>query len=158
MRLSARLALAALSLALLAQCSVMPAPTSSPQNSERAADVVMLALSLLNTSYRFGGKSPKAGVDCSGLVTYVFKHAIGLRLSGNSAALARQGRKVARDRMRPGDLVFFNTRGRPFSHVGIYIGNDEFVHALNSRGGVRIDKLTNSYYAARFETARALLN
>lgn len=157
MRLSARLALAALSLAFLAQCSVMPVPARPHQNSERAIDVVMFALSLRNTSYRFGGKTPKAGVDCSGLVTYVFKHAIGLRLSGNAATLARQGRKVAPDQMRPGDLVFFNTRGRPFSHVGIYIGNGEFIHAPNSRGVVRIDKLTSPYYAARFETARALL-
>lgn len=156
MRFSARLALAALSLTLLAQCSVMP--PSPPQSSEHAVDVVMLALSLRNTNYRFGGKHPKAGVDCSGLVTYVFKHAIGMRLSGNAAALARQGRKVARNQMRPGDLVFFNTRGRPFSHVGIYIGNDEFIHAPNSRGVVRVDKLTHPYYAARFETARALLD
>jgi cell wall-associated NlpC family hydrolase len=157
MRFSVRLALAALSLALLAECSFTP-PISPPQRSERAANVVMLALSLQNTNYRFGGKTPRAGIDCSGLVTYVFKHAIGMRLNGNAATLARQGRKVARDRIRPGDLVFFNTRGHPFSHVGIYIGNHEFIHAPNSRGVVRIDKLTNPYYAARFETARTVLD
>jgi len=164
MRFSARLALATLSLAFLAQCSVMPVPTSPPQNSEppqyseQAIHVVILALALRNTSYRFGGKSPKGGMDCSGFVTYVFKHATGLRLKGNAAMLARQGREVALDQIRPADLVFFNTRGRSFSHVGIYIGNDEFIHAPNAKGVVRIDKLTHPYYAARFETARTLLD
>lgn len=158
MKLSARLALAALSLTLLTECSYIPAPTDIPPRAQRAADVVMMALSLRNTSYRYGGKNPKGGIDCSGLVTYVFKKAIGLQLSGNAATLARQGREVTRDQMRSGDLVFFNTRGYPFSHVGIYIGNGEFIHAPNSRGVVRVEKLTHPYYAARFETARTLLD
>lgn len=136
----------------------MPASTVPSPAPDSAVDVVMLALSLRDTGYRFGGKNPEAGLDCSGFVTYVFRNAAGRELNGNAAALARQGHEVARDQLQPGDLVFFNTLGHSFSHVGIYIGNGDFIHAPNSRGVVRIDKLTNPYYATHFETARALLD
>ncbi|HEY4665440.1 MAG TPA: NlpC/P60 family protein, partial [Comamonas sp.] len=72
--------------------------------------------------------------------------------------LAREGREAALSDLKAGDLVFFNTLGRPFSHVGIYLGKGEFIHAPNSRGSVRVDKLTNRYWSERFETARTLLN
>lgn len=139
---------------------VIPLPdrgTSLPA-SQDAREVAMAALTLLKTGYRFGGKNPEAGLDCSGFVSYVYQLALGKTLSGNAAAMARQGREVARDRLQTGDLVFFNTLGRPFSHVGIYLGGDEFIHAPNSRGTVRVDKLTNAYYAGRYETARTLLD
>jgi cell wall-associated NlpC family hydrolase len=118
----------------------------------------MYALSLRNTGYTFGGKNPEAGLDCSGMVAYTYQQAIGKRLSGNAAALAKLGREVARHDLRAGDLVFFNTSGRPFSHVGIFIGGDEFIHAPSTRGRVRVDKLSNSYYASRYETARTMLD
>lgn len=117
----------------------------------------MTALSLHNTGYRFGGKNPEAGVDCSGFVSYVFAKAVGMQITGDAASIARQGREVRREDLQPGDLVFFNTLGRPFSHVGIFIGNGDFIHAPNSKGAVRIDKLSNPYYAARFHAARAIL-
>ncbi|WP_338016866.1 C40 family peptidase [Noviherbaspirillum saxi] len=118
----------------------------------------MYALMLLKTGYRFGGKNPEAGLDCSGMVTYVYREAAGMPLTGNAASFIREGREVAVDQLRAGDLVFFNTLGRPFSHVGIYLGKGEFIHAPNSRGRVRVDKLTNRYWSERFETARSLLN
>ena len=95
---------------------------------------------------------------CSGLVTHVYREAADMRLAGNAAALAREGRAVAVDQLKTGDLVFFNTLGRPYSHVGIYLGNGEFIHAPNSRGQVRIEKLTTRYWSQRFEMARTLLN
>lgn len=156
-----RVLAAAVMLLLLAACgtppqqqlAVQPAATASAQ----AVDVVMVALSLHNTGYRFGGKNPEAGVDCSGLVSYVFMKAIGRQLTGNAAAIARQGREVRKEDLQPGDLVFFNTLGHPFSHVGIFIGNGEFIHAPSSKGAVRVDKLSNPYYAVRFHAARSVL-
>jgi len=158
----------ALLLAVLAGCSSVPPASdgrlgpASFQNeqiaSPAAREVGMYSLMLLRTGYQFGGKNPAAGLDCSGLVTHVYREAADMRLAGNAASLARQGREVAVDQMKTGDLVFFNTLGRPFSHVGIYLGGGEFVHAPSSRGRVRVDKLTARYWSQRFEMARTLLN
>ena len=118
----------------------------------------MYALGLLNTGYRFGGKNPEAGLDCSGMVSYIFAQALGMRLTGSAADMAQQGQAVARQQLRPGDLVFFNTRNRPFSHVGVYLGDERFIHAPSSRGRVRIDRLSDAYYASRYETARSYVD
>ena len=125
-----------------------------PAQSEQGNEVTIYALGLLNTGYRFGGKNPDAGLDCSGMVSYIYERATGLRLKGSAADIARQGRTVERSQLRPGDLVFFNTRNAPFSHVGVYIGGQRFVHAPSSNGKVRIELLTTSYFAQRYETAR----
>jgi len=121
---------------------------------ERANDVVLFALGLIQTDYRFGGKNPEAGLDCSGMVSYVFEKAVDLRLAGSAADLARKGKPVPAAHLRPGDLVFFNTRNKPYSHVGIYIGDDRFIHAPNSRGKVRTESLKQGWFAARFEEGR----
>jgi cell wall-associated NlpC family hydrolase len=106
--------------------------------------------------YRYGGKNPEAGLDCSGMVSHVYREAAGIHLPASAAQMALQGRDVPRDSLRPGDLVFFNTSNRPRSHVGIYIGDDRFVHAPSSNGKVRISNLNASYYASRFEGAISL--
>ena len=129
--------------------------TRRPAVSERGQEVMLFALGLLDTGYRFGGKNPSAGLDCSGMVSYVFDKAIGYRVSGSAADIARQGRPIGRDDLRPGDLVFFNTRNAPFSHVGLYIGDDRFIHAPSTNGRVRIDLLSTKYYAQRYDAARA---
>ncbi len=147
---------------LLAACgSVPPAPPAALQGPAASAarrdqghDVVLYALSLIDTDYRFGGKHPSAGLDCSGMVSYIYRRAAGLTVNGSAADIARRGKPVARAHLRPGDLVFFNTRNASFSHVGIYIGDDRFVHAPSSNGRVRIDPLAAPYYAQRFESAR----
>ena len=148
---------------LLAACaSKPPAPQAPPQqpparplaSSLKGNDVVIFALSLLDTGYRFGGKNPAAGLDCSGMVSYIYGRAAGLKVSGSAADIARRGRPIERGGLRPGDLVFFNTRNAAFSHVGVYIGDDRFVHAPSSNGRVRIDQLDARYFAQRFETAR----
>jgi len=126
--------------------------------SAQGAEVVMYAMSLIDTGYRFGGKNPDAGLDCSGMVSYIYGQAAGLRVGGSAADIARQARPIGRDELRPGDLVFFNTLNRPFSHVGIYIGDDRFVHAPSSNGRVRIDQLASGYFAQRYEAARTLLD
>ena len=129
-------------------------PTRHPTSSYKGHDVVMFALSLIDTGYRFGGKNPEAGLDCSGMVSYIYNRAVGLRVSGSAADIARRGRPVERTGLRPGDLVFFNTRNAAYSHVGVYIGDDRFVHAPSSSGRVRIDQLDARYFAQRFDAAR----
>jgi cell wall-associated NlpC family hydrolase len=116
---------------------------------------VLFALGLIDTGYRYGGKNPEAGLDCSGMVSHVFAEAAGRRLPGSAADIARAGRRVEAGTLRGGDLVFFNTLGRPYSHVGIYIGDQRFVHAPSTAGKVRIDRLDARYYAERFDGARS---
>jgi cell wall-associated NlpC family hydrolase len=147
-----------LATALLAACASAPPADLSHGASGRRADVVMLALGLVDTGYRFGGRNPQAGLDCSGMVAYVFDHAMGLRLSGSAAAIARQGHGVDRHHLQPADLVFFNTLDRPYSHVGIYIGDGRFVHAPSTDGRVRIDSLDRGWFASRFEEGRSYLD
>lgn len=122
------------------------------------ADIALFALSLLDTSYTYGGRGPATGFDCSGLVSHIYKHAAGIDLRGNAASMARQSRPVAAARLLPGDLLFFNTLGAPHSHVGVYVGDGKFVHAANEHSGVRMDRLSDRYYAARFEGAQAVLD
>ena len=148
---------------LLAACGSAPPvserPTgpglTRPAASEKGNEVTLFALGLIDTGYRFGGKNPEAGLDCSGMVSYIFARAAGLKISGSAADIASKGYPVERNRLRAGDLVFFNTRNASFSHVGVYIGDDRFVHAPSSNGRIRIDRLSAGYYAQRFEAARA---
>ena len=126
--------------------------------SEKGNDVALYALGLIDTGYRFGGKNPEAGLDCSGMVSYIYQTALGMKVSGSAADIARQSRPIDRRELRPGDLVFFNTLNRPFSHVGIYIGDARFVHAPSGNGRVRIDSLGDRYYAQRYEAARTFFD
>ena len=150
-----------LAVLLLACASAPPPPQRSPDSpservsfSAKGSDVALFALGLIDTGYRFGGKNPQAGLDCSGMVSYIYDHGAGLKVRGSAAEIARQGRPVERASLRPGDLVFFNTSNASFSHVGVYIGENRFVHAPSSNGRVRIDQLNARYYAQRFEAAR----
>lgn len=161
-RISARL-LPALLVVLLAACSgpatrpVSPVGTISQAPlpiSEQGNEVALYAFGLIGTGYQFGGKNPEAGLDCSGMVSYIYDRAAGLNVRGSAADIARNGRPIERKLLRPGDLVFFNTLNRSFSHVGIYLGDERFIHAPSSNGRVRIDRLSDRYYAQRFEAAR----
>ncbi len=134
-----------------------PAPSARPSQPQRN-DVALYAMGLLDTRYSRGGRGPATGFDCSGLISHVFQEAIGLRVQGSSADLGKKARPVAPDQLLPGDLVFFNTLGARHSHVGVYVGDGRFVHASNPRTGVRIDQLSNRYYAQRFEGAGTLLD
>jgi len=149
--------------ALLGGCASAPAPVTVTPQPTRASqpqrnDVALFAMGLLDTRYRWGGRGPATGFDCSGLVSHVFQEAIGLRVQGTSAELGQKARPVPASQLLPGDLVFFNTLGARHSHVGVYVGDGRFVHASNPRTGVRIDQLSNRYYAQRFEGAGTLLD
>ncbi len=156
--------------AVLAGCASAPAPTPAPTPATSPAseatrpdqplrnDIALFAMGLLDTRYRWGGRGPATGFDCSGLVSHVFLEAAGVRVLGSSAELGQKVRPVPPDALQPGDLVFFNTLGARHSHVGVYVGDGRFVHASNPRTGVRMDQLSNRYYAQRFEGAGSLLD
>jgi cell wall-associated NlpC family hydrolase len=132
------------------QSTAAPLPISQTGN-----EVAIYALDLIGTGYRFGGKNPEAGLDCSGMVSYIYREAAGIKISGSAADIAKGGKEIERQWLRPGDLIFFDTEHRPFSHVAIYIGDNRFVHAPSTNGRVRIDRLDNRYYAERYEMARS---
>ena len=122
--------------------------------SEKGNEIALYAMGMIDTGYQFGGKNPEAGLDCSGMVSYIYRQALGMNVSGSAADIARRGKEIDPRTLRPGDLVFFNTMNRPFSHVGVYIGDGRFIHAPSSKGKVRIERMDNVYFAPRFEMAR----
>lgn len=124
--------------------------------ASNAQDLVVRALSFVGMNYRRGGESPETGFDCSGLVRHVFRESLGLILPRTSRDISRVGETVQRDELQPGDLVFFNTLRRGFSHVGIYLGEHRFVHAPASGGEVRIEDMRQSYWVKRFNGARRI--
>ncbi len=123
-------------------------PAAAPQG------MAQIAQNYLGVKYRWGGNSPDEGFDCSGLVGFVVEKSLGLRLPRSAAEIAQLGSKVDRDALQPGDLVFFNTLGRRYSHVGIYVGKNSFVHAPSSGGVVRVENMEMRYWAKRYNGAR----
>ena len=121
-----------------------------------AQDAIDQAMDLLGIRYRFGGSSPESGFDCSGFVSHVFREGLGLILPRSSKEMSKSGEAISRDELRPGDLVFFNTMRHAFSHVGIYLGDDQFVHAPRTGGRVRIEDLRDRYWMKRFNGARRI--
>ena len=143
---------------LLARSQLMgePGETSFLERaSNGASDAVERALDLIGIRYRRGGSSPETGFDCSGFVDHVFK-GLGTMLPRTSGEMSRSGEAIGKDDLQPGDLVFFNTMRRAFSHVGIYLGNHQFVHAPASGGVVRIDDLRQKYWGKRYNGARRI--
>lgn len=132
-----------------------PAKITIAADQHQAASELMLhSMSLIGTPYRFGGSSRTEGFDCSGMVQYVYKTALDVNLPRTARDIAAAGRSIGKTQLRIGDLVFFNTGGHPFSHVGLYIGGGEFIHAPSSRGVIRTNRLDEKYYAQRFTGAR----
>jgi cell wall-associated NlpC family hydrolase len=121
-----------------------------------AQDLAIYALGLIGVDYKFGGTNPERGLDCSGLVRYVFQQVTGVILPRTSQEISRLGEKIPVAELMPGDLVFFNTRRLQFSHVGIYLGEDRFIHAPRQGGEVEIVTLSKGYWQKRFDGARRL--
>jgi cell wall-associated NlpC family hydrolase len=121
-----------------------------------AQELAMQAIGMIGIRYTFGGRNPDTGFDCSGLVRYVFDRVTGRSLPHNSFEMARMGTSVSQDELQPGDLVFFNTRGQRFSHVGIYVGEGRFIHAPSRGGRVHIVNMGDRYWVSRFNGARRL--
>ena len=143
-------------LGVLAGLAAAPARATLDAASDQRSGPVLQALSAVGTKYRYGGNAPETGFDCSGLVTHVFQQAWGLELPRRTQEQRRVGRSVKLKDLQAGDLVFYNTRNRPYSHVGIYLGEGRFVHAPRSGARVRVESLHSRYWRARFNGARRL--
>jgi cell wall-associated NlpC family hydrolase len=134
---------------LLAGCASEPVTT---RDRALGADASSVAAAMVGKPYRYGGHDPK-GFDCSGLVYYSYRQA-GLSVPRTTPALRERTRKVSADRLARGDLVFFNQEGKFSSHVGIYLGEDRFVHAPSSGKKVRVDRVSDAYWQKHFVDAR----
>jgi len=119
--------------------------------------VVNYAHSLIGIPYKYGGVSPSTGFDCSGFVRHVYGKKAGINLPHNAKLISRRGSKISRHELRPGDLVFYNTLGYDYSHVGVYIGDDKFIHSPSSGKKVHIVDMQMAYWKKRFNGARRLL-
>jgi len=147
--------------AQLAQEPSASAPIPAPQaQAEAPAEVsgiqklISDALGLVGIRYRRGGKDAETGFDCSGFVGYLFRERLGLDLPRTSRDISRAGEPVEKSELEPGDLVFFNTMRRAFSHVGIYLGNNQFVHSPRSGYTVRVEDMSDRYWSKRYNGAR----
>jgi cell wall-associated NlpC family hydrolase len=136
--------------------SVAEQPDFLQQAGNAMQDVLMGALSLSGTPYKFGGNSPETGFDCSGFVRYVFSQAANLTLPHGARAISQLGKSIPVEQLQPGDLVFFNTLKHAFSHVGIYLGDGRFIHAPSKGGGVHVVSMNDDYWAKRFNGARRI--
>jgi cell wall-associated NlpC family hydrolase len=141
--------------------SFMPGPAEpvaapAPAPSAKRSEALLQALLALGVDYRYGGNSPVTGFDCSGLVAHVYQEAWGIRLPHSTQAQSEAGVPVSLSELQPGDLVFYDTQKRPYSHVGIYMGNGRFVHAPKSGARVRFESLESRYWSSRFSGARRI--
>jgi len=121
---------------------------------EKASDLVMNAMGFLGVPYRRGGTSSETGFDCSGFVRAMYQQTVGLILPRSADQQAAATQTIDRSDLRPGDLVFFNTMRRTFSHVGIYIGDNKFIHSPRSGSEVRVEDMRMGYWQTRFNGAR----
>src|ERR1700704_5156474 len=134
---------------MLSACAAPPPGTRSPE-------MVFQALASAGVPYRRGGDSRENGFDCSGLVAHVYREAFGIQLPHNAQAQSRMGKPVTLSQLEAGDLVFYNTERRPYSHVGIFLGDNRFIHAPRPGAAVRVEDMRGSYWVRRFDGARRI--
>jgi cell wall-associated NlpC family hydrolase len=139
------------------EAAVQPRPGLIERTRESVEQTLNGALDLIGIRYRRGGSTPERGFDCSGFVSHVFREGLGLYLPRSAREMSKTGEPVAKDELQPGDLVFFNTMRRTFSHVGIYLGDNLFVHAPRTGGRIRIEDLGAHYWTKRFTGARRVV-
>lgn len=156
-------------LALVSATAVIPAfasettrkPDEQPSLLERytnaAQDVILYGLKLVGVRYRLGGNDEDSGLDCSGFVRMVFKDTMGASLPRTAFEMSQVGQRIDTSQLKPGDLVFFNTMRRAFSHVGIYLGDNHFMHAPRTGAEVRVENMDNSYWVKRYNGARRII-
>ncbi|MDN4587656.1 hydrolase Nlp/P60 [Xenophilus aerolatus] len=125
--------------------------------SDRTSELVVSAMGFLGVPYRRGGNSAETGFDCSGFVRAMYNKSVGLLLPRRAEEQAAATEKIDRSDLKPGDLVFFNTMRRAFSHVGIYIGDGKFIHSPRTGSEVRVEDMNGSYWQRRFNGARRVI-
>ncbi|MEY3428806.1 MAG: Murein DD-endopeptidase MepH precursor [Pseudomonadota bacterium] len=131
-----------------------PLQTARNTFGGKASELVIQAMGLLGVPYKRGGISEEKGFDCSGFVRYMFEKSVGLVLPRRAEDQAKVTEEINRSELKPGDLVFFNTMKRTFSHVGIYVGDGKFIHAPRPGKSVRVDDMREAYWQKRFNGAR----
>ncbi len=136
--------------------SQLSGPLQTARNTfgGKASELVIQAMGLLGVPYKRGGTSEEKGFDCSGFVRYMFEKSVGLVLPRRAEDQAKVTEEINRSELKPGDLVFFNTMKRTFSHVGIYVGDGKFIHAPRPGKSVRVDDMREAYWQKRFNGAR----
>jgi len=132
-------------------------PSLFERYTSSAKDLVLKGLELVGINYRWGGTNPDSGLDCSGFVQVVFKDAVGLLLPRTAKEQSKIGDVVNKDELKPGDLVFFNTMRRAFSHVGIYLGDNRFLHAPRTGAEIRVEDMSQGYWVKRYNGARRVV-
>jgi cell wall-associated NlpC family hydrolase len=149
-------------LQLLQERGLLPAQVAEDTHTlvgrvrDTASDLVISAMNFLGVPYRRGGTSPEQGFDCSGFTRHIFERSLGLVLPRRADQQANDAglQDVRKEELKPGDLVFFNTMRRAFSHVGIYVGDGKFIHSPRSGGQVRVEDMREAYWSKRFNGAR----
>ena len=124
--------------------------------SEKSEVLINQAMEIIGVRYRWTGDALQSGLDGSGFVAYVFKEKLGFLLPRKSSQMSRVGKPINREELQPGDLVFFNTMRLTFSHVGIYVGDNKFIHSPSKGASVRVDDMSSIYWDKRFDGARRL--
>jgi cell wall-associated NlpC family hydrolase len=132
----------------------LPQLANVPEHGMQLAE---FAKTLTGVKYRYGGNSPETGLDCSGFIIYVFRETLGIHLPRRVADISRIGQEISRPDLQPGDLVFFNTQGDQYSHAGIYLGDNKFIHSPRSGKTVRIADMGLQYWTRHFNGARRLV-
>ena len=131
--------------------TVQPVRISNIDRTQGSQELMLHSMGLVGTPYRWGGSSTTTGFDCSGMIQFVYKNALGVSLPRTARDMAAASRKIPDNQLKAGDLVFFNTGGSSqYSHVGLYIGNGEFIHAPSSGKTIKTEKLSSPYYAKHY--------
>jgi cell wall-associated NlpC family hydrolase len=157
-----------ISVALLLGTPIASADEQNPSQPEQALsflerytnatqEVILQGLKLVGVNYRLGGNDEESGLDCSGFVRLVFKDSIGALLPRTAREMSEVGAQINSRELKPGDLVFFNTMRRAFSHVGIYLGDNHFLHAPRAGAEVRVERMDSSYWVKRYNGARRVI-
>jgi cell wall-associated NlpC family hydrolase len=129
--------------------------------TEQKSELMMFSMGVMDTKYNWGSKKPDFGLDCSGLVSYIFKSALDIKIIGAAKDIVKYGSSVPlshvqNKKLEVGDLLFFNTTGKPYSHVGIYIGKNSFIHSSSGAGKVIVSNFSNKYYLSRLEEIKRI--
>lgn len=130
---------------------IQPVRISHIDRTQGSQELMLHSLGLVGTPYKWGGSTTATGFDCSGMIQFVYKNALNVNLPRTARDMAAASRKIPDSRLKAGDLVFFNTGGaHRYSHVGLYIGNGEFIHAPSSGKTIKTEKLSTPFYAKNY--------
>ncbi len=139
--------------AVASEAAITASSDTLTESLSHGLSIVSEASKYMGIPYRWGGTSPQTGFDCSGFVQFIFRHTLNIKLPRMPVDMSRLGSRISREELAPGDLVFFNTRGGKFTHVGIYVNDSQFIHAPMPGTRVTLSRMDSAYYRHRFTYA-----